>query len=69
MKFDKMIIFRDISFYIVATLCIIVFGIFGEINLVSAIILLSLYVAQVIVVLYQQYKKSSKFNPVLYLAI
>jgi Ca2+/Na+ antiporter len=52
MKFDKMIIFRDISFYIVATLCIIVFGIYGEINLVSAIILLSLYVVQVIVVLY-----------------
>jgi sodium/potassium/calcium exchanger 6 len=44
-KFDKMIIFRDISFYIVATLCIIVFGIHGRINLLSAFILLGLYVA------------------------
>lgn len=61
MKFDKMIIFRDVSFYILATICMIIFGINGKINMLSAIILLGLYVAQVIVVLYQQYKKSSKF--------
>lgn len=44
-KFDKMIVFRDISFYIVATLVVIVFGIYGRINLLSAIILIGLYVA------------------------
>jgi hypothetical protein len=43
-----------------ATLAIIIFGLVGKINLLSAIILLGLYVAQIIVVLYQQYKNSSK---------
>jgi sodium/potassium/calcium exchanger 6 len=60
MKFNKQVIYRDITFYIMATLAIIIFGLFQTINLMSAIILLGLYVAQVIVVLYQQYKNSSK---------
>jgi len=46
-------VYRDISFYILATLSIIIFGIHGEINLTSAIVLLTLYVLQVIIVLFQ----------------
>ena len=60
LKFDSSIIYRDVSFYILATLVIIGFGVYGEISILTAIILLGLYVLQVVVVLIQQCRQASK---------
>lgn len=60
LKIDRGIIFRDVSFYIAATLVILGFGIYGEINLTTALVFLGLYVMQVATVLIQQCKQASK---------
>lgn len=57
-KIDRGIIYRDVVFYIAATMAIVGFGIYGEINLLTAIILVGLYVAHVTVVLIQQFRLS-----------
>lgn len=59
--FDKMIIFRDVSFYIVSTLAVIAFGIYGEVNLVTGIIMILIYFSQVAVVLIEQQRSKSIF--------
>ena len=62
LKFDSSIIYRDVTFYILATLVILGFGIYGEINIFTAIILLTLYASQVTVVLIQQCRQASKLR-------
>ena len=48
LKFEKMIIFRDVGFYIIAILTVIIFSIIGQINLICSIILLLEYCCMVI---------------------
>jgi solute carrier family 24 (sodium/potassium/calcium exchanger), member 6 len=60
MKFDSSIIYRDISFYIAATIAIIIFGFIGKVNIWVAVVFMSLYICQVGSILYQQCKGSSK---------
>ena len=50
MVFDRMIIYRDVLFYIVATLLVIYFAYQKQITWVSSLMLLGLYVALVIFV-------------------
>lgn len=60
MKFDSMIVYRDITFYILATIAIILFGIYGKVNIWVAVVFMSLYFCQVATILIQQYRQSSK---------
>lgn len=54
LEFDKYIIYRDISFYILASLATIGFGILGRLNWKSSIVLLTIYICQVLVVVFQK---------------
>jgi sodium/potassium/calcium exchanger 6 len=60
MKFDSSIIYRDVFFYILATLAIIIFGIIGKVNIWIAVVFMTLYICQVTTILVQQYRQSSK---------
>jgi len=53
-QFDSMIIYRDVGFYIISTVTTIIFAVFGEINVIEAVVLLLLYVALVMVVVIQE---------------
>ena len=57
---DKNTIYRDVGFYILATLVILVFAILQEITTLYAIILILVYVAMVVVV---------KFKSIIYVKI
>ena len=48
-KLQSSIIYRDVSFYIIATALIIGFAIYGELSYISAISMLSLYLIYVII--------------------
>lgn len=50
---DKAIVYRDIGFYIVATLVTLVFAVMGNITYISAGVLLFIYCALVVVVMVQ----------------
>jgi sodium/potassium/calcium exchanger 6 len=54
MVFDKMIIYRDIGIYWIATVATICFAWYGKITWWSSVILLLLYVALVVVVIVQE---------------
>lgn len=56
-EYDRMIVFRDISIYILAGVLTLVFGYLGEINWVNSVIFLAVYVAQVTIVLVQDMTK------------
>lgn len=53
--YDRMIVLRDISLYIIATFLTFVYGYFGEINWWNSLILLFLYIIQIGIVLFQDY--------------
>lgn len=53
-QLDRNVIWRDVGFYILSTLVIIGFGLYGELSIISAITLLSMYVLMVIVVYIQE---------------
>ena len=64
--FDKMIIFRDIGIYLLATILTIVFAFVGKITWWMSLILLSLYVVLVLVVVIEdKIKAGSKGTPVI----
>lgn len=50
-------IWRDVGIYIIATLTVIVFGVIGELNTVSAVVMLLEYVLLVAIVWYQERSK------------
>ena len=52
-KLDPTLIWREVGFYILSTLVIIIFAIIGTLNIFSAILMLSLYVTMVLVVFIQ----------------
>jgi sodium/potassium/calcium exchanger 6 len=52
--FDKMIIYRDIGIYLIATLATVAFAIYGKITWWNSTILLLLYVALVLVVVIEE---------------
>ncbi len=52
---EKSLIFRDIGFYILATIITIGFGIYGEITIFTSILFLTLYIVLVLIVLIQDY--------------
>lgn len=52
--FDKFIIYRDITFYIIAALATIGFGILGRLTWKSSVVLLIIYVSQVLVVVFEK---------------
>ena len=58
--YDRHIVYRDLSFYILATLMTFVFGIIGKITWVSSLCLLLIYVLQVSVVIWQDRKKGQQ---------
>jgi sodium/potassium/calcium exchanger 6 len=53
-------IYRDVGFYIVATLLTIIFGIIGKLTILSAILMLALYLLLVVVVYIQEKISESK---------
>lgn len=57
-KVSKNVIYRDISFYILATLMTLAFAVYGYLTIATSIIFLSLYVLLVLVVYIQD-----KFYP------
>lgn len=52
-KYDRMIVLRDISIYIFATALTLAYGYFGEINWYNSLALLLIYVVQVTIVYFQ----------------
>ncbi len=53
-KLQSSIIYRDILFYIIATLLVIGFAFYGELSLYSAFSMLGLYIVYVIVTYFQE---------------
>lgn len=49
-KISKSTIYRDVAFYILATLTTLAFAIYGELNVITSVIFLIIYVAMVLVV-------------------
>lgn len=49
-QLEEMSIWRDVGFYILATIVMIIFGAFGTLHLYDGVILLSLYIVLVILV-------------------
>ena len=64
MIYDKMIIYRDIGFYILSTVVILVFALISNIEWWSAVILLLIYVAMVLVVYFMEkcQKKKNRYS-------
>jgi len=56
---DPMFIYRDIGFYIIATLFVIVCGVMGKITWWTSAIMLAMYVAFVVIVYIQESKKEA----------
>ncbi len=56
----EMVVKRDLSFYIVTTVTVLVFGIIGEITWYSSAILFLIYVCQVLFVLFEDRQKKLK---------
>ena len=56
-EYSPLIVYRDLSFYIAATLLTLLFGYYGKITVWGSLSLLSLYIIQVLVVLYQDSRK------------
>ena len=58
--FDKMIIYRDIGIYLLATIVTIVFAVIGSITWISSVILLLIYVLLVLVVVVEEKMNKKK---------
>lgn len=58
--YDKVIIYRDILFYIFSTIATLLFAVYGKITWVSCVILLVIYVALVVVVKLQDIRMMKK---------
>jgi Ca2+/Na+ antiporter len=53
-QINKSIIFRDVGFYFVATIAVLIFATMGEIYLASVICLFALYILLVVIVYFQE---------------
>lgn len=62
-KLDPTLIWREVGFYILSTLVIIIFAIIGTLDIFSAILMLSLYVTMVLVVFIQDRIKKVYTHP------
>ena len=56
-------IWRDVGFYIVATISVIVFAFIGELTVVSACVMLAEYLCLVILVYWQERGKEKEEEP------
>lgn len=56
-QLDSNIIWRDVGFYIISTVLVISFAVYGQLSVLSACALLAVYVIMVIVVYIQEKSK------------
>lgn len=52
-KLNKSVIFRDVGFYIFSTVIVIIYGCYGELNILTSVLMLAIYALLVVVVLIQ----------------